>query len=386
MPQTFDCPSCSGTVSAEVPPGSEVECPLCREAVIVPAFVAPDGFPEAEPASMCYATADSIGWRSSNAAFGALVCGLVSVVTGCFPLGIVGSILGVRSLNQCKRQPSRYKGRGMAIAGVCLGCASLVTFAIVLSADIAHRNCVRNVVCAANLRGIGQAMYIYAQDEPGVFPAIGPIDAGNTGAMRVFGGAALGQVNPDRLNAPTAGSLPSPTVDMWAVVRAGNATVKQFLCPKTRDTRDPVQNAMNYYDFAGAANLSYAYQYQHDADRRLIGTLSEPSFPFMADANPYIKGGVTGSIQADRLSQSRGNSANHSNREGQNVLYQDGHVMFEKGPDCGLSGRTTIPQVSRARDNIYTTHTPGTSVDPGSAAPTAKVCNLGSRSDACLVP
>jgi prepilin-type processing-associated H-X9-DG protein len=110
----------------------------------------------------------------------------------------------------------------------------------------------------------------------------------------------------------------------------------------------------------------------------------------LADANPYIKGGIPPStFSTDRQSVSSGNSLNHTNREGQNVLFQDGHVAFELGPDVGLAGKTTIPG-GRARDNCYTVHEAGEQGDPGSAAPTGSgtrgVCNLGDKADACLIP
>lgn len=237
----------------------------------------------------------------------------------------------------------------------------------------------KRTVCAANLRGIGQAMYIYAQDDPGIFPAIALNDSSNTGKMRIFDSA-------NRSSEPNTTGDPSPTVDMWAVVRANNTTPKQFICPSTVDSPDPAQDTTAYYDFKTNINLSYAYQYQHDIDRRIIGPSSEPTFPFMADANPYIKGGVTTDPATDRALSYRGNSSNHTNREGQNILFVDNHVTFEKGPDVGLSGKNQGLKVSRGRDNCYTTFTLNQAVDPGTDKPTATIANLGGRSDACLVP
>ncbi len=262
----------------------------------------------------------------------------------------------------------------------------------------------KRTVCSANLRGIGQAMYIYAQDDPQVFPTIGPRTA--TGNIRVFGQQPLASQPPANGNHQDRGpqnpqtlvtGVGSPTVDMWTVIRANNTTPKQFICPSTIDTPDPAQDTTVYYDFLHWQFLSYAYQNQHDTDRRVIGTSSEPNIPFMADANPYGKGGVNGapnSINQDRISPFRGNSTNHTNREGQNILFQDGHVDFEKGPDAGLSGffSSGIPS-ARGRDHIYTTHGPNNQpVDPGtaSALPLQQsgqgVVNLGGRSDVCMVP
>ncbi|MBK8267012.1 MAG: prepilin-type N-terminal cleavage/methylation domain-containing protein [Planctomycetes bacterium] len=246
----------------------------------------------------------------------------------------------------------------------------------------------KRTVCAANLRGIGQAMYIYAQDDPGVFPSIS--------ARVLDGGQMQNFLALNRSNEPSTTGIPSVSVDMWAVIRANNTTPKQFNCPSTTDVPDPAQDTTAYYDFQGdnpnpghSQYLSYAYQYQHDPNRRIIGTSSEPTFPFMADSNPYIKGQVTDTPLNDRKSANRGNSKNHTNREGENVLYQDGHVSFEKGPDVGLSGRVQSGlTVSKGRDNIYTYVAPGITqpVDPGVAAPNATTANPGSNSDAVLVP
>ena len=257
----------------------------------------------------------------------------------------------------------------------------------------------KRTVCAANLRGIGQAMYIYAQDDPQVFPAIAQTYTSTSSNLHLF-------FPQDRTTAPSTTGIPSPTVDMWAVVRANNTTPKQFICPSTTDTADPAQDTTAYYDFASAGSsmpgagihLSYAYQYQHHPNRRVIGTSSEPTFPFMADGNPYIKGGITSGITLanDRAGPGRGNSNNHTNREGQNILFQDSHVSFEKGPDVGLSGRVSsqVVRVSRGRDNCYSTHQgdPMAIVDHGREMPqwtgtsSTGTCDLGTKSDACLVP
>ncbi|MFQ5412241.1 MAG: prepilin-type N-terminal cleavage/methylation domain-containing protein [Phycisphaerae bacterium] len=250
----------------------------------------------------------------------------------------------------------------------------------------------RTVCAGSGLRGIGQAMYIYAQDDPQVFPSVAQVRQASDRNYRVFGGTQIGQDDPqhqDRIAEPSTTGVPSPTVDMWMVVRANNTTPKQFICPSTTDTQDPATDTTAYFDFLGSNHLSYAYQFQHDPNRRIIGTSSEPTFPFMADANPYIKGGVATQPLQDRQSQFRGNSKNHTNREGQNILFQDGHVLFEKGPDVGLSGNSVASlAVSRRRDNVYTYHlgTLNAQVDPGIGKPTPTIVDPGSRSDAVLVP
>ncbi len=285
------------------------------------------------------------------------------------------------------------KRRGFTLIELLVVIAIIALLISILLPSLSRaRELSKRTVCSANLRGIGQAMYIYAQDDPQVFPTVAGLSVTPGGQMRLFGGLAPLTADPmhqDRIMEPSTTGIPSPTVDMWTVVRSNNTTPKQFTCPSTTDVQDPAQDPTVYYDFAGWPHLSYAYQYQHDEHRRIIGPASEPTFPFMADSNPYLKGKVNpGNVQTDRLSAARGNSTNHTNREGENVLYVDGHVSFEKGPDVGLSGKTNIPQVSKGRDNIYTWFSSAGSpfVDPGAAAPTVTLANLGSRSDACLVP
>lgn len=247
----------------------------------------------------------------------------------------------------------------------------------------------KRTVCSANLRGIGQAMYIYAQDDPQIFPAVAMLVP--DGEMECFGGFLSNDPEEysDRNAIPSTTGTPSPTIDMWTVIRANNTTPKQFICPSTTDAPDPyAMDPTAYYDFLGPASLSYSYQFQHDPNRRLVGTSSEPTFPLMADANPYTKGRVESSLDDDRQSQWRGNSNNHTNREGQNILFQDSHVSFEKGPDVGLSGKFDDDvKSSRGKDNCYSTFDDdGSEVDPGDEKPTWTECNLGGKSDACLVP
>ena len=240
----------------------------------------------------------------------------------------------------------------------------------------------KRAVCAANLRGIGQSMYIYAQDPPGIFPSIAKTRLVDDGKIQIFNTA-------DRTSEPSTTGIPSPTVDMWTVIRSNNSTPKQFNCPSTTDLPDPAQDVSAYFDFLTSIHLSYAYMQQHDPDRRPIGASSEPTFPFMADGNPYMKGQITVPVLLDRQSKYRGNSNNHTNREGQNILIQDSHVDFEKGPDYGLSGKYTpgLIKSSRGMDNIYTAvGSEQTDVDPGQLIPSPTLCNIGSRSDACLVP
>lgn len=240
----------------------------------------------------------------------------------------------------------------------------------------------KRTVCASNERGIGQAMYLYASG------------ADNDKFPSIFGTSTTGTAwywtTTYRIIVPPTSGNPSVTADLWALVRNNNSTPKQFNCPSTSDLPDPAQDTLAYYDFFSGVNLSYGYQYQHHFNRPIIGTSSDPTFPVLADSNPYFKGGTTTGILLDRNSQWRGNSLNHTNREGQNVLFVDNHVDFKRSPDvgpAGLIGAINPSSGPNSRDNIYSTHALNGNVDPGVIIPPSGTpLGLGDKSDACIVP
>jgi prepilin-type N-terminal cleavage/methylation domain-containing protein len=258
----------------------------------------------------------------------------------------------------------------------------------------------KRTVCLANIRGLGQGMHIYAQDGD-VFPMY----AGLSSQGRVI------MFDPAKRNITTIGNIPStngdanasPTGDLWMLLRGLNSSPKQFICPSTNDQPDPAQDYTVHYDFADSNRLSYGYQYQHAqatataTPPRSLGTAgTDPRWPVLGDANPKIKGGVTSSVSQDRVSAFKGNSANHTNREVSNLLFQDAHAESCKEPGQGLAG--TAGTGGRPYDNVYSRHDPGTAanVDPGVQYPQITLASVGtattgnllltSRSDCVLMP
>lgn len=227
--------------------------------------------------------------------------------------------------------------------------------------------------CSANLRVTGNAYYIYAQDGDN-FPALS--DGSHTGELRPFA---------YRNQQPLATDIPSPTAEMWALLRANNAGPRQFVCPSSTDTPDPIQDTTTAFDFDKPNQLSYAYAYQYHPQRKVLGTGSDPRIPLMADANPYLKGAIAGSVDEDRKSGGLGNSRNHRVRRGQGILFVDGHAQFMKSPRMPDSPTGPYTPTAMPPDNIYTTHAEGEPADPGNA-PTWTRIQIGSKSDYCLVP
>ncbi|MFO0973352.1 MAG: prepilin-type N-terminal cleavage/methylation domain-containing protein [Phycisphaerae bacterium] len=265
----------------------------------------------------------------------------------------------------------------------------------------------KRTVCLSNIRSLGQGMYIYAQDGD-VFPCYAGPSAAATNFVKYFdpnlhGGGVAQPTTASPTPSTLGDTSASPTIDMWMLLRGLNATPKLFVCPSTSDQPDPVQDYQLCFDFLDATRLSYGYQYQHAASTttvqrpRALGTAgTDPRWPVLGDANPAVKGGVKTTVQIDRASAFRGNSTNHTNREVNNVLFQDGHAESSKDPAVGLNGlRDTAFPVTKPNDNIYSLHNLNQQVDPGLAYPnitlmtgsvTTGTLALGSRSDACLTP
>lgn len=100
----------------------------------------------------------------------ALVLGIVALA-GCPLLGIAAIITGAIALQRASGAPPGCGGRGLAIAGIACGGGSFVTGACavaILLPSLSHdRELSKRLVCAANMKGIGTSILIYAHDHPG---------------------------------------------------------------------------------------------------------------------------------------------------------------------------------------------------------------------------
>lgn len=197
----------------------------------------------------------------------------------------------------------------------------------------------RGVVCGSNLSGLGRAINIYANDdENGRFPRAG-------GPNSVHGALADWE---DPIEAVAFGYDSNPpgkatiTSSLWLLVKGDYATTKQFLCSSDPDTTGAFRhsNPWGVWDFGDAPSeyCSFAYHFPYDNSNGRSYPLMQASnaaLPVCADRNPEP--------------QTSGNSRAHQG-EGQNVLYVDGSVRFEKDRNCGVNN-----------DDIYTAEDGGTS-------------------------
>jgi hypothetical protein len=106
-----------------------------------------------------------VAGKTSGGAIASLVCSLLGLVT-CGLSAIVGVILGIVALRRIHRSQGMLRGRGLAIAGIVLGCVLFVMGAILgaIPASVIFRNEINNWTVEMWQRARGEA-----DEEPGDF-------------------------------------------------------------------------------------------------------------------------------------------------------------------------------------------------------------------------
>lgn len=80
--------------------------------------------------------------RTEAFAVTSFVTGLVSFPLFCccgwlgLPLNIVAVVFGVLAISKCNKEPQRWKGKGLAIAGIVLGSLGIVLLILVIGLGV----------------------------------------------------------------------------------------------------------------------------------------------------------------------------------------------------------------------------------------------------------
>jgi prepilin-type processing-associated H-X9-DG protein len=212
------------------------------------------------------------------------------------------------------------------------------------------RETANRVKCASNLRQIGQAMLLYANENHGHYPRAMYAPSADTIPTWGTGVTAADPFKPD---GPRANDV---TAAAFLLMRTQDITSEVFVCPTSNAERDDfgggantAANRSNFTDWK--KNLSYSFHNPYPSDGVVPKdnppwtTNSLADFALAADLNPGTSGGrdvVSVTMQSRATEMRKANSTNHE-QDGQNVLYGDGHVEFQNNPFCGTQ-----------RDNIYT--------------------------------
>ncbi len=296
------------------------------------------------------------------------------------------------------------KKRGFTLIELLVVISIIALLIAILLPSLARAKELANrAVCSANVRGIIQSMYIYAQSNQSDFPATQGV--GSTSLVTLTaGGAPLSPTTtpttftagavvqawyPASVNGTTAATASDPLSCLWLLVLQGQDTPKSYICPS-----DPIATtpSIEYQTNSGAGGAYYNTNFGQNAAAAPLGNNGQgesysiacpwqngtmPSVggwwtdndgsdvPVVSDMAPASPGTTTtagSTLVRDTATAVAGNtygnyiynSGNH-NGDGQNVGFGDDHVSWEVNPYVGQSG-----------DNIFTYDT--TAGGPGSDA------------------
>ncbi len=229
-----------------------------------------------------------------------------------------------------------------------------VLIALLIPALSGVREQANRIKCMANLRSIGQAMHLYANDNRNQYPRT----IYNDGS---FPYSFYDEARPDPFSGPNL-HVNDVTAGMFLLVRYRMLKLENFLCPSSNQELDrvftaggqeipPTQRSNFRKTHPGSGTLSYAFANQYPVTHYYRDSLRDfkhsPTAPaenaIAGDRNDGIDRYRTTNPDAPREDIKAMNSRNHRS-EGQNVLFNDGSVQWCKTPFVGY-----------ARDNIYTT-------------------------------
>ncbi len=228
--------------------------------------------------------------------------------------------------------------------------------------QLAHR-----MVCGTNLSGIGKSMIMYSTDNHEEYPIAGPPSSKRYGRW----GTTAGWQSQDRNQVWQ--STATITSSFYLLIKFADAQPKQFVCKgdvgsdvfKLSEAPsvviDDLTQAWDFGPTSGPARpgkfCSYSYNMPYTwgtSESYPVSTITNPGCAIAADRNPffdknaqpYLKDGALANPTWDDTDgyqdpDKKSSCASHQ-RDGQNVLFNDSHVKFERFPNCGVNN-----------DNIY---------------------------------
>jgi len=199
--------------------------------------------------------------------------------------------------------------------------------------------------CASNLRQIGNGIQMYENENAGNFPRTVYVPTAPLTA-----GTGVNSPDPFTNGGPSANDL---TAGIFLLMKYEKLPPILFICPYNDETSYVADSAnltgrSNFTNYRQNLAYSFANPYPStaavNAGYRLASNLRS-DFAMASDMNPGVdqQSNVFNAVQgASNSTLETTNSDNHE-REGQNVLFGDGHVDWKISPLCGIQN-----------DNIFT--------------------------------
>ncbi len=243
------------------------------------------------------------------------------------------------------------------------------------------------MVCGTNLSGLGKAMLIYSNDYDDEFPRAGGRNSQWT--QMIPNWMADNRYTAYGLQADGSGGNATITSSLYLLVKYAEVTPKSFICKgdsgtnefKMSDVGAGNMELIDAWDFGPDSSEHCSYSYHMPYGLYALTSSSEPGMAVAADRNPWISSPGAEGKSADILASyvptggkeiiNQGNAITHQ-EDGQNVLFMDNHVSFEKQPFCAVND-----------DNIYTFWNQGDIRIGGYPLPNAS--EPGDRLDSYLV-
>lgn len=244
------------------------------------------------------------------------------------------------------------RGFTLVDLAVCLLVVALATTAL-LAQRASSREIAFRVKCASNLRQIGQAILLYSNENKGRYPRA-KADVNTADKPTAYTDWQGGDA-PDQQADPFGGESKLEANDVTAalflLLRTQDIGSDVFICPSSPNKKwnfgGKKMTALNNVNFPSGKYLSYSYVNPYGSEAAIskgykINSSLMPDFAVAADMNPGGEELLTLSPDSPAEQMQAANNPFHL-KEGQNVLYGDGHVEFQSNPLVGV-----------ARDNIYT--------------------------------